>query len=82
MQDESIAIPSDVDFANIPGLSLELMERLMEARPMTIVYAATPISAGRWLTDGHISVLQGAAKRMEGMTPVGLIRLIHHTRKF
>jgi tRNA uridine 5-carboxymethylaminomethyl modification enzyme len=34
--DENVRIPGDIDYASIPGLSLEMVERLQIARPSTL----------------------------------------------
>ena len=39
-RDEAIALPSDLDFHALPGLSAELRAKLVEARPATLAAAA------------------------------------------
>ncbi|WP_395665268.1 tRNA uridine-5-carboxymethylaminomethyl(34) synthesis enzyme MnmG [Methylocella sp.] len=39
-RDEAMAIPSDVDYAAMPGLSNEVRARLMEARPQSLAQAS------------------------------------------
>jgi tRNA uridine 5-carboxymethylaminomethyl modification enzyme len=55
---ESVSL-AEVEFARVGGLSAELRERLIAARPASL----------------------GAAARLQGMTPAGLVMLAAHVRK-
>ncbi len=37
---ESLALPADLDYSNVTGLSIEAMQRLMSARPATLGHAS------------------------------------------
>jgi tRNA uridine 5-carboxymethylaminomethyl modification enzyme len=57
--DESVRIPGELDYASIPGLSSEMIERLAAARPATLG-AATRI---RGITPAAISAILVHARR-------------------
>lgn len=78
MDDEELLLDPQMDFEEVKGLSKEIMQRLGVVRPRSIVSALISL-LNFVLIQRH---LQGAAKRMEGMTPSGLICLLRHAKKF
>ena len=58
-RDEALAIPADLDFAGLPGLSNELVEKFTAARPATLGAAAR--IAG--VTPAALTVLLAHVKR-------------------
>ena len=58
-RDESLALPADLDYDNIFGLSMGEKEVLKLVRPGSI----------------------GMARRVEGVTPAGALRLLKHARR-
>ncbi|KAG0261131.1 Mitochondrial Translation Optimization [Actinomortierella ambigua] len=59
MRDESMELPTDLDYASIPSLSNETRSKLEKIRPASL----------------------GAAKRIEGMTPAGILELLKHIQR-
>ncbi|KAI0065130.1 GIDA-domain-containing protein [Artomyces pyxidatus] len=59
MEDETLVLQPELDYAKVEGLSSEEKERLGRVRPRSI----------------------GAAKRMEGMTPNGVVALLRHAKR-
>lgn len=76
MEDEMLTLDPQMDYAEVQGLSSEVRERLFKVRPTTIV---SPSSNARGSL--FITCLKGAAKRMEGMTPTGIIYLLRHAKR-
>jgi len=69
---ESIELPADLDYRAIPGLSSELSEKLLAARPGTLARAArlpgmTPAALSLLLV--HARKRAGAARAAEGREP-------------
>ncbi|KAF3483696.1 uncharacterized protein GIQ15_03020 [Arthroderma uncinatum] len=58
-RDESLLLPSDIDYSKMLGLSTEERHALEKVRPVSI----------------------GMARRVEGVTPVGALKLLMHVRK-
>jgi tRNA uridine 5-carboxymethylaminomethyl modification enzyme len=58
-RDASVAIPADLDFADVPGLSAEMVQRLEDARPETLDQASR--IAG--VTPAALSALYVASSR-------------------
>ena len=58
-RDASVAIPADLDFADVPGLSAEMVQRLEDARPETLDQASRV--AG--VTPAALSALYVASSR-------------------
>jgi tRNA uridine 5-carboxymethylaminomethyl modification enzyme len=73
--DEEMLLDEGVDYQRVEGLSSEVRERLGKVRPASIVR----ITLQRYSTV-LISMTQGAAKRMEGMTPSGVLALLKHAK--
>ncbi|KAF9109597.1 Mitochondrial Translation Optimization [Mortierella sp. AM989] len=59
MRDESMELPSDLNYSSIPNLSNENRSKLERLRPATL----------------------GAAKRIEGMTPISILELLKYVQK-
>ena len=76
-EDESLLLDPKLEYSTVAGLSGEVIERLYRIRPTTIVCFL--------LSQAHIwqltTLFQGAAKRMEGMTPTSLISLLKHAKR-
>ena len=77
MDDENLALDPQIDYNTINGLSSEVKERLFTVRPASIVSVFYE-SRLLWL---FICIVQGAAKRMEGMTPTSIIFLLQHAQR-
>lgn len=76
MADEELLLDGSMDYEQVVGLSSEIKEKLFAVRPSTIVSLKLLIH----YRMTH-NVLQGAAKRMEGMTPTSLVYLIRHAKR-
>lgn len=77
MEDESLTLDPGVDYHSINELSHEIKERLTRVRPTSIV---CPLSITIFVVI-LIHCAQGAAKRMEGMTPNAIVGLLRFVRK-
>lgn len=73
-QDESIPIPCDLNFSEL-NLSLEVVEKLTKYRPTSLVSLCMLYSII------NIQLIQGMLKRMEGITPDAIARLLRHIRR-
>ena len=76
--DESLLLDPDMDYSQVRGLSEEVRERLQRFRPTTLVSTQTPVLNPP--SDCSVTT-QGAAKRMEGMTPASAVYLLKHARR-
>lgn len=65
-----------MDYSQVKGLSDEVRERLQRVRPTTLVCSPFQQCSAMILT-----ARQGAAKRMEGMTPTSAIYLLKYARR-
>jgi tRNA uridine 5-carboxymethylaminomethyl modification enzyme len=57
--DEAVLLPRDLDFADVPGLSKEMVERLSAARPTTLGTA----SRVRGITPAAVAAILVRARR-------------------
>jgi len=76
LSDEDLHLPADIDWSAVPNLSNEVRERLGRVQPRSIV-SASRLTEGALLT----TLMQGAARRMEGMTPAGTVALLRYARR-
>lgn len=82
MEDESLILDPQMDYNQVTGLSSEVREKLFKVKPTTIVSFALLASSSRVIvTDIECVALQGAAKRMEGMTPTSIVYLLRHAKR-
>jgi len=65
-----------MDYGRVAGISSEVKEKLAATKPTTIVGGQTQIDA----RSIHVP-FQGAAKRMEGMTPSSVVLLLKHAKR-
>ena len=77
--DESLLLDPDMDYTQVRGLSEEVKERLQRFRPTTLVRMQFILMPNFPLD--HLTITQGAAKRMEGMTPASAVHLLKHARR-
>ena len=64
-RDEALELPDGLDFDSIPGLSIEIREKLIQARPATLG-AAARISG---VTPAALTVLLGHVRRRDDRLP-------------
>lgn len=76
LEDETMVLNSQMNYDSVEGLSSELKERLGKHRPSNLV---RPLHYKK-IASTELN-LQGIAKRMEGMTPAGLVALLMHSRR-
>lgn len=84
MQDESFTLDPQMDYNAVDGLSSEVKEKLAKVRPATIVSILLFVLAifpWTFLDFAYSSDLQGAARRMEGITPISIVLLMRHARQ-
>ena len=62
---EGIALPADIDFASVPGLSRELAEKLTEVAPATLAQA----SRIPGMTPAALSLLLVHARKLTATGP-------------
>jgi tRNA uridine 5-carboxymethylaminomethyl modification enzyme len=58
-KDESLALPADLDYAAVPGLSNEVRSKLMDSRPATLGAA----SRMPGMTPAALTILLGFVRR-------------------
>ena len=75
LRDEALVLDEELDYSTVEGLSHEMKERLAKVRPTTFVRMVA-CSVERKL----IAFPQGAAQRLEGTTPGGLMSLYSHVK--
>lgn len=75
-RDEAITLDPDLDYFSIGGMSTEMQERLSRAKPTTFVSTIA-------LSEENVDLMmqpQGAAQRVDGTTPGGLLSLYKHIK--
>jgi len=75
-EDEDLVLDPRMDYSRVAGISSEVKEKLAATRPTTIVGGQTQIDAPEYSFP-----FQGAAKRMEGMTPSSVVLLLKHAKR-
>lgn len=79
MDDETLTLDPTLDYGSVEGLSLEVRERLQLIRPTSFVSVVALCATFR--VDAKRAYSQGAAKRMEGMTPASLVVLFRYAKR-
>lgn len=77
MDDEALLLDPQMDYASVRGLSSEVRERLYRVRPTTMVRVSNIVC----IFLAKVESDQGAAKRMEGMTPTSVVCLLRHAKR-
>lgn len=82
-EDELLSLDPGMDYTAVAGLSSEVRERLSKTRPVSVVrsfLAFLPSSIVGTKLPRFI-LRQGAAKRMEGMTPTAVVALLKYAKR-
>jgi tRNA uridine 5-carboxymethylaminomethyl modification enzyme len=75
-EDEDLALDPHMDYSGVAGISSEVKEKLAVIRPTTIVGGSNSDQCAKYSCP-----FQGAAKRMEGMTPSSVVLLLKHAKR-